>query len=79
MSARLLSGLQVIPVNEAAKTVQILYTGMHPQLCHDVTLALATVFLSFDENNKRKGDENVLKFIELRTHFDSLLLLKLTS
>ena len=64
LSARLLPGLQVIPVNEAAKTVQILYTGMHPQLCHDITLAVATAFLSFDENNKRKGDENVLKFID---------------
>jgi capsular exopolysaccharide synthesis family protein len=64
LSARLLPGLQVIPVNEAAKTVQILYTGMHPQLCHDLTLAVATAFLSFDESNKRKGDENVLKFID---------------
>jgi tyrosine-protein kinase Etk/Wzc len=85
LSARLLPGLQVIPVNEAAKTVQILYTGMHPQLCHDVTLAVATAFLSFDENNKRKGDENVLKFIDeqleslslqLATSKDSMMMLQ---
>ncbi len=66
LSAKLLPGLQVIPINEAAKTIQILYTGLHPQLCHDITLAVATSFLSFDEKNKRRGDENVLKFIDLQ-------------
>jgi len=35
LSARLLPDLQVLPINEAAKTIQILYKGHDPQLCHD--------------------------------------------
>lgn len=64
LSARLLPGLQVIPVNEAAKTIQLTYSGLNPQLCHDILLAVANSFLIFDEEVKRKGDENVLKFID---------------
>ena len=88
LTNKLLPGLQVIPVNEAAKTIQILYTGQHPQLCHDITLAVATTFLGFDEGNKREGDENVIKYIDgqivslsnkLEQVQDSLMLLQIRS
>ena len=46
LSARLLPDLQVLPINEAAKTIQILYKGHDPQLCHDVTLAVSNASIS---------------------------------
>jgi len=64
LSNRLMAGLQVIPANEAAKTIQLLYSGTHPQMCHDIVLAVSSAFLNFDENIKRQSDENVLKFID---------------
>ncbi len=88
LSNRLLPGLQIIPINIEAKVIQITYTGQHPQLCHDLALAVSSTFLSTDEKNKRKGDENVLKFIDeqleslsdkLALSQDSLMLLQSSS
>ena len=64
LSNKLLPGLKIIPIDFAAKTIMIAYTGLHPKLCHDISLAVASNFLSYDEKNKRKGDENILKFID---------------
>ncbi len=64
LSNKLLPGLKIIPIDLAAKTIMIAYAGLHPKLCRDISLAVATNFLSYDEKNKRKGDENVLKFID---------------
>lgn len=63
LTNRLLTGLEVIPINEQAKTIQIKYTGQNPQFCHDICFEVANVFMSFDDENKRKGDENVIRFI----------------
>ncbi len=88
LTNRLLPGLQILPINIEAKVIQITYVGQHPQLCHDITLAVATTFLSTDEKNKRRGDENVLKFIDnqleslsykLALSQDSLMMLQSSS
>ena len=64
LSNRLLPSLQIIPVNDQAKTIQILYSGENTQLCHDIILAVATSFMIFDDEIKRKGSENAIKFID---------------
>lgn len=88
LTNRLLPGLQILPINLEAKVIQILYTGQHPQLCHDITLSVANTFLSSDDKSKRKGDENVLKFIDeqleslsykLALSQDSLMMLQSSS
>ena len=58
----MLPDLSVVPINEAAKTIQILYKGHNPELCHDVCLEVANAFMSYDDDAQRKGDENILKF-----------------
>ena len=54
LSARLLSGLKVVPINLAAKTIQLVYTGQNPQLCYDICVALANTFINYDDDKKRK-------------------------
>ncbi len=63
-AARYLSTLQVNPIDPIAKTIQITYRGNNPQLCYDIALAVSEAFISFDEDAKRKGSENILYFIE---------------
>jgi len=69
VSARLLPGLQILPLNDAAKTIQILYTGENPQICHDIVYAVGSVFMVFDEEVKRKGSENIIKFIDSQMYW----------
>ncbi len=64
LSNKLLPGLKIIPIDFNAKTIMIAYAGLHPKLCRDISLAVAENFLNSDEKNKRRGDENVLKFID---------------
>ena len=82
-AARYLPNLQVVPIDPVAKTIQVTFRGNNPQLCHDLTLAIAEAFVNYDEENKRKGSENVLQFIdqqldslsgELKNSKDSLML-----
>lgn len=82
-AARLLPSLQIVPVDPEAKTIQITFQGNNPQLCHDISLAVAEAFIEYDEEIKRKGSENVLMFIdqqldslagELKNSKDSLML-----
>ncbi len=82
-AARLLPSLQIFPVDPEAKTIQITFQGNNPQLCHDITLAVAEAFIEYDEEVKRKGSENILMFIdqqldslagELKSSKDSLML-----
>jgi capsular exopolysaccharide synthesis family protein len=70
-AARYLSSLQVFPLDPVAKTVQISFKSNNPQLCHDVTLAVAETFFKYDEEMKRKGSENILNFIDQQ--LDSLI------
>jgi len=82
-ASRYLPNLQVVPIDPVAKTIQVTFRGNNPQLCHDLTLAIAEAFVNYDEENKRKGSENVLQFIdqqldslsgELKNSKDSLML-----
>ena len=82
-AARLLPSLQIVPVDPEAKTIQITFQGNNPQLCHDISLAVAEAFIEYDEEVKRKGSENILQFIdqqldslagELKSSKDSLML-----
>jgi tyrosine-protein kinase Etk/Wzc len=69
-AARLLPALQIFPLDPVAKTIQISFRSNNPQLCHDITLAVAEAFIEYDEEIKRKGSENILFFIDLQ--LDSL-------
>ena len=82
-AARYLPNLQVVPIDPVAKTIQVIFRGNNPQLCHDLTLAIAEAFVNYDEENKRKGSENILRFIdqqldslsgELKNSKDSLMI-----
>ena len=44
-AARLLPSLQIVPVDPVAKTIQITFQGNNPQLCHDISLAVAEAFI----------------------------------
>ena len=81
-AARYLPNLQVFPVDPVAKTVQVTFKSNNPQLCHDITMAVAETFIEYDEDIKRKGSENILSFIdqqldslvsELKSSQDSLM------
>ena len=82
-ASRYLPNLQVVPIDPIAKTIQVTFRGNNPQLCHDLTLAIAEAFVNYDEENKRKGSENILHFIdqqldslsgELKSSKDSLMI-----
>ncbi len=82
-ASRYLPNLQVVPIDPIAKTIQVTFRGNNPQLCHDLTLAIAEAFVNYDEENKRKGSENILNFIdqqldslsgELKSSKDSLMI-----
>ncbi len=81
-AARYLSSLQVVPIDPIAKTIQITFRSNNPQLCYDISMAVSDVFITYDEDIKRKGSENILYFIdqqldslssELKNSKDSLM------
>jgi tyrosine-protein kinase Etk/Wzc len=83
MVTRMIEGLRIEPVEADAKTISISFRGYNAQLCHDLTLAVSDAFMEFDNENQRKGGENILAFInsqldslstELRSSKDSLML-----
>jgi tyrosine-protein kinase Etk/Wzc len=62
--SRLLPNLEVLPLDVEAKTVQITYRGNNPELCRDISNAVASAFFDYDEEVKRKSSDNILLFIE---------------
>ncbi len=70
LSARLISGLIVEPIDEAAQTMKIGYRGHNAEMCRDVSMAVVSAFLAYSDNAKKRGSENVLKFINVQ--LDSL-------
>lgn len=70
LSARMLSGLIVEPLDEAAQTIRIGYRGHNPQLCKDIAQSVAQSYISYSDELKKKGSENVLTFIDIQ--LDSL-------
>lgn len=82
MSSRFLPNLSVNIVDPNAKTLEIKFTGYNPLFCKDMVSAIALSFFEYDLEQKRKGSENILKFIngqldslsqELKTSKDSLV------
>lgn len=82
-ATRFLPLLQVAPIDPVAKTIQITFRSNNPQLCYDVSIAVAEAFNEYDQQTKRKGSENILAFIEqqldslsgeLKSSKDSLML-----
>ena len=83
LTERLKGGLKVVPLEVGAKTIEISYKGYNPQLCKDVAVAISDAYISFDEETRRKGSENILQFIdsqldslsnELKSSKDSLMI-----
>lgn len=72
LSERFMSGLSVLPVDERARTVLIKFKGDNPKICHDITFAVANVFIDYSVKMKKKSSENILQFIDLQ--LDSLSL-----
>ena len=82
LSGRLISGLIVEPIDEAAQTLKIGYRGHNAEMCRDVSMAVANAFLTYSDETKKRGSENILKFInnqldslsgELKKSKDSLM------
>ena len=80
---RMIPGLKIEPVEANAKTISISFRGYNAQLCRDLTLAVSDAFMEFDNENQRKGGENILAFInsqldslsmELKSSKDSLMI-----
>jgi len=70
ISSRMISGLIVEPKDEAAQTIRVAYRGNNPLLCRDLTQAVAVSFINYSDDIKKKGSENVLRFIDVQ--LDSL-------
>lgn len=70
LSERFIHNLNVLPVDERARTVSIAFKGDNSKLCHDITLAIANTFIDYSVKLKKKSSENILQFIEMQ--LDSL-------
>ena len=70
LSARTLPGLIVEPLDAAAQTIRIAYRGHNAVLCRDIAQSVAQSFISFSDDLKKRGSENVLHFIDIQ--LDSL-------
>jgi len=70
LTQRLLPNMTIVPVDVAAKTIQISYRGNNPMLCNDIIQAVSTAFFEYDEELKKKSSDNILHFIDLQ--LDSL-------
>lgn len=70
LSNRFINNLSVLPVDERARTVLIMFKGDNPKISHDMTLAVANTFIDYSVKMKKKGSENILFFID--NQLDSL-------
>src|SRR5690606_34582842 len=64
LTNRLMGGLIVAPVDQAAQTVRIGYRGYNAQLCKDISMAMAQAFMDYSDKMKKQGSENILVFID---------------
>ena len=67
---RLHGGLDVIPMDPNARTIQVSFKGHNARMCRDLSLAIAEAYQEYDEEINRKSSENVLSFIN--NQLDSL-------
>lgn len=82
LSGRLISGLNITLLDAGAKTVEIAFKSHNQNLSKDVVESVSKAFFAYDEDLKRKGSENIVRFIdnqldslelELRSSKDSLM------
>jgi uncharacterized protein involved in exopolysaccharide biosynthesis len=75
----------VAPMDVAAKTIRVSFTGHNPILCHDIVDAITVSFFDYDEEIRTQGANNSLVFInnqldslsnEITKANDSLLILQ---
>jgi len=62
--ARLIPNLEIEAVDVDAKSISIKYRGYNPELCHDISNAVAETFFEYDEVMKRRSSDNILLFID---------------
>jgi len=70
--ARLIPNLEIEAVDVEAKSISIKYKGYNPELCHDISNAVAMAFFDYDDIMKRKSSDNILLFIDKQ--LDSIML-----
>ena len=70
LSASLIKGLSVVPIDPNAKTISVSFRGHNPKLCRDITNAISESFVDYDRELKRKSSAGILEFIDSR--LDSL-------
>src|SRR6218665_2389917 len=62
--SRLIPNLEIEAVDVEAKSISIKYKGYNPELCHDISNAVALAFFEYDDVMKRKSSDNILLFID---------------
>lgn len=70
LASKYLSGLEVLPVDIQAKTIEISYKNTNANLAQDITEAIGEAFFEYDERYTKESAENILNFIRLQ--LDSL-------
>jgi capsular exopolysaccharide synthesis family protein len=82
LSSRFLKNLTISALDMTAQTVDIRFEAYNPVFCKDLINSLTNTFFVYDLELKKKGDENILAFIdnqldslsiELKTSKDSLV------
>lgn len=64
LSQRFLGGLEVVPLDPSAGTIQLVYKGFNPTFCKDILNSVVTSFFDFDLDEKKKGSEKILNYID---------------
>lgn len=64
LSSKFLSNLEVQIADPNAKTIFIKFSGYNPRFCTDMVNAVASSFFEYDLDQKRRGSENILRFID---------------
>jgi capsular exopolysaccharide synthesis family protein len=64
LSSKFLANLEVQVADPNAKTISIKFSGYNPRFCTDMVNAVASSFFDYDLDQKRRGSENILKFID---------------
>ena len=62
--------LTVMPVDPAAKTIQISFDNHNPTLCRDVVQVVLDAFFKYEEQMGKQNNKKVIGFVE--TQLDSL-------
>ncbi|MFA7272745.1 MAG: polysaccharide biosynthesis tyrosine autokinase [Crocinitomicaceae bacterium] len=64
LSSKFSSNLSVNPMDPNAQTIELRFAAYNPYFCADLLNSLANTFFNFELDIKRKGNENVLLFID---------------